>query len=166
MSSNKPNYLGCRIPVTSNINCTLLKEWLSDYHDKGVVNFIRFGWPIDSSTCEPHGKSVKNHQGALQFQEELNKHIRKELEAGYVIGPLQPDSLKKPIIISPLNTRPKKDSESRRIILDLSYPGEGSVNSGIDKDKYLGVDMQLVYPSIDNLIALVNKFKGNCLLFK
>ena len=39
--------------------------------------------------------------------------------------------------VSPLNTVPRKGNEGeRRVIMDLSWPPGGSVNDGIDKNRY------------------------------
>ena len=53
--------------------------------------------------------------------------------------------------ISPLSTRPKKDSTDRRIIMDCSWPIGSSLNDGIDKDVYMGNRIKLSYPTIDKL---------------
>ena len=55
------------------------------------------------------------------------------------MGPFKVNPFNQPIGISPLNTRDKKDSSEKRIILDLSFPLGLAINEGIDKDKYLGV---------------------------
>ena len=68
--------------------------------------------------------------------------------------------------MSPLNTVPKKDSEGRRIILDLSYPIGGSIKDYVSKDFYLVQKITLSYPGVDQLVSIV-KLKGRgCLLFK
>ena len=53
--------------------------------------------------------------------------------------------------ISPLSSRPRKDSLRRRVILDLSFPFGNSVNDGIDKHVYCNEYIQLTYPSVDDL---------------
>ena len=59
---------------------------------------------------------------------------------------------------------PKKDSEDRRVILDLSFPKGDSVNDHVSKDFYLGERINLTYPGVDDLVI---KTKGRgCLLFK
>ena len=56
--------------------------------------------------------------------------------------------------ISPLNSLPKKDTAKRRIILDLSFPINDSVNTYISKDEYLGEITNLVY-LVDDFIQLI-----------
>ena len=50
--------------------------------------------------------------------------------------------------ISPLSTRPKRGSEDRRVILDLSFPIGESVNDGIPKDTYMGFHAKLTSPEL------------------
>ena len=45
--------------------------------------------------------------------------------------------------ISPLMSRPKKDSEMRRIVLDLSWSQGFSVNDGIDSEYYLDYESKV-----------------------
>ena len=52
-------------------------------------------------------------------------------------------------------TAPKKHSDMRRVILDLSYPDGASVNSGIPCDSYLGVPYKLSLPSAQDLRDLI-----------
>ena len=44
----------------------------------------------------------------------------------------------------------KKDTEERRIILDLSYPKGNAINDYISKEYYLGNQIRLVYPGVES----------------
>ena len=71
--------------------------------------------------------------------------------------------------ISPISTRPKRGTTERRIILDLSFPPNASVNDGIDKNYYCGEPIVLTYPTIDTFAARVAQVvteHGKCLLWK
>ena len=50
--------------------------------------------------------------------------------------------------------------------MDLSWPEGTSVNSGIDKNVYLGETISLLYPSLDSLTAIIVKKGPGTLLFK
>ena len=56
-------------------------------------------------------------------------------------------------------TRDKPGSENRRVIIDLSWPIGSSVNSGIDKDSYMGTEFALVLPTVDHITDQL-KFLG------
>ncbi len=70
------------------------------------------------------------------------------------------------MVLSPLNSRLKPDSEERRVIVDLSFPKGSSVNDGINKGTYLGESMKLEYPKVDDLVELVRLKGTGCALFK
>ena len=82
------------------------------------------------------------------------------------MGPYQKIPFEGPIGISPLSTRPKKNSQERRVILDLSFPIGNAVNDGIPKDSYLGLKAQLTFPKTDQLALRIFQLGKGCLLFK
>ncbi len=57
-------------------------------------------------------------------------------------------------------TTEKKNSSKRRVILDLTYPGSGSVNSDVDKETYLGDDFQLKLPGPLALKKILGEMKN------
>ena len=82
------------------------------------------------------------------------------------MGPLENTEFLKEVFISPLNSRPKKDSEDRRILLDLSFPKGAGVNAGIDKNSYLNEPARVRLPNVDTLVDLIKKKGAGCALFK
>ncbi|CAG2216499.1 unnamed protein product [Mytilus edulis] len=96
----------------------------------------------------------------------MEKYLVKELTKGAIIGPFHVNPFDHGIILSPLNTVPKKDSTERRIILDLSSAGGTGVNEFIDKDNYLGEPVSLTYPRVDDLVSLIKKKGSGSHLFK
>ena len=56
---------------------------------------------------------------------------------------------------SPFIIRDKPDSDSRRVIVDLSWPKGQVVNSGVENDIIMSTKFLLIYPSIDDLTAKV-----------
>ena len=82
-----------------------------------------------------------------------------------MLGPFR-DSPINDLHISPFMTRDKSSSDKRRVIIDLSWPKDQSVNSGIDSDRYLNVDFVLTYPSINNITDEVLKLGRGCQIFK
>ena len=69
-------------------------------------------------------------------------------------------------VVSPLNTVPKRDSDERRVIVDLSWPCGTSVNDGIPSDSFLGEPISLTYPTIDSIVDAVISLGPGCLLYK
>ena len=59
---------------------------------------------------------------------------------------------------------PKKDSSERLVIDDLSFPEGESVNLGILKDEYLGNNISVPYPQVDDLIHLIKLNGPGCMI--
>ena len=116
-----PNAFGCKIPIYSKLNVTFLRKMLSNYHDSEVVKFLEFGFPINCQGNSSGLSSERNHTGANNFPDKMEKYLKKECTYGAIIGPFFKNPFKTDMVISPLNSVPKKESEDRRIILDLSF---------------------------------------------
>ena len=63
-------------------------------------------------------------------------------------------------------TRPKTDSDSRRVIVDLSWPHGKSVNDLVCQDTYMGTPFKLKFPSVDDITARIRDLGCKCLLYK
>ena len=46
-ASGTYNYLGCRIPVSSQLKVDMWAEQLEGYRDPQLVDFLRYGFPLD-----------------------------------------------------------------------------------------------------------------------
>lgn len=164
--SGCPNARGSRIPVDSNLNIASWREKLVGYHDQEVVEFLQYGWPVGVEGRIPDTVSAQNHKGAREFASVVSDHVISEVKRGRVIGPLKNNPFDTQLVLSPLNTVPKKESEARRVILDLSFPRGTSVNDHIPKDSYLGVTYKLTLPTVDTLVDDIKTFGPGCLLYK
>ena len=148
------NYQGCKIPLPSNFNFEFLQKELAQYHNKQVIKFLKYGFPVD---CKVKGvdPGIPNYdKGATEFGAQVKSLLQKEVKLGGFLGPFEKPPFTEPRY-SPLNSVPKKDSQDRGLILDLSYPPGNSINDGIDKDWYLGVYDKLQLPSLDQLVERV-----------
>lgn len=182
--SGRHNYKGCRFPANSALNVDYFRAMLTNYKDKEVCDLMEFGFPLGfqedihnevggqlNESEEEHFKfgsqqTSVNHKGATEFPEHIDRFVEREIKAEAILGPFSKNPLSTAIKLSPLNSVPKKDSEERRVILDLSLPKGKSVNSHIHKDEYLGKPVNLTYPRVDDLVQLI-KVKGKgCYLFK
>ena len=140
---------------------------LSDYDDKDVVEWMHYGWPLGRlPTLQDPRITNKNHKGAVDHPEALQTYIRKEKSHGAVMVPYEKIPFQNKIGISLLSTRPKKDSEERRILLDLSFPIGNSVNDGIQKDAYMGWPAKLTFPKVDDFTFRIYSLGLGCMMFK
>ena len=162
-----PNRWGAKIPIRPNWNIELFHSLLEGYYDIDIIEWMKYGWPIGRlPTMMDPECTFKNHTGATEYPQALDKYIHKESEYEAIIGPLEAIPFTQHTGISPLSTRPKKDSEDRRVIVDLSYPPGRSVNDGIIKNNYLGFHATLTFPKTDQFAARIYHLGPGALMFK
>ena len=150
------NFLGMRIPLRTQLN---VKEWesnLVDYWDTQLVQLIKFGFPLDFNRDSPLRWEDKNHNSALQFPEHVDAYLKEEISHGAIVGPFESTPINN-CHFSPFMTREKSDSDKRRVIIDLSWPSDASVNLGVDKNSYLASNFILTFPTVDDI---TNALKG------
>lgn len=152
-----PNALGARIEIPSQLN---IAEWHNTFgHDERyaeMLDFVRFGFPMGYMGPISHYDEQYNHTSANQYSKQIDKFLEKEIELGGIIGP----SVERPfhpwIHAAPLMSRPKKDSDKRRVIADLTYPEKCSINAYIMKNGVWGETRCHSLPTVE---ALVEKLK-------
>ena len=162
--SGLPNFLGLRIPVRTNLNVNSWRHHLVDYFDQQLPDLIEFGFPLDFDRSRDLQSTLVNHASARLYPDHVDKYIEEEVGFQAMLGPL--DSKPFDVHISPFMTRAKSDSESRRTIMDLSFPKGLSINDGVLKDTYLGTNFQMHYPSIDSIIRKLNELGPSAEIFK
>ena len=163
-----PNYEGARIPVCTHFNLTAWDSYLKAYDDKIVVDFLKFGWPINCDTSVLPKSTLKNHGSATgaNGQRILSTYICKELSYHSVCGPYHCNPFNTDCVISPLQCVPKRDSPEPRIVHDLSFPPDASVNSCIPSDSFLNEPYKLQLPGIDRLVSFVHQLGRGCTFSK
>ena len=149
--SPQPNAYGAKIPVSSQLNISVWRHYLTDYVDHGVVDFLQFGWSINYTSSVLPQPTHTNHQSALAYPEDAQHYLSTELSFGALAGSFKENPFPDDLITSPLKTVYKRGSTKRRVVMDLSFPHAASVNSGIPKTHYLDYAFQLRLPGIDRL---------------
>ena len=163
LESGLPNYKAVRIPLPSTFDCEYLEQQIGDYHDKVVLDYIKFGFPLG---IEHRGHIISNasdnHSSAKAYSNEVSSFIQDELAFDALLGPFDkiPHSA---FTWSPLMTRPK--GSGRRVILDLSY-GEGSVNNATNRDLFDDKPFKLKLPSLDHLLPILEELGPDARLWK
>ena len=109
------------------------------YWDKQLIEFIKYGFPLDIKGEFPPTGKVSNHPTAQQHPQHVWNYLCKELSLGAIIGPFDTPPINN-LHCSPLLTREKSNSINRRVIVDMSWPHGGSVNDHVNKSSYLGTD--------------------------
>lgn len=147
-----PNFLGAKLPVESGLVIHKWEELLESYHDKDLVQLLKYGWPVGYHADQPPASVDSNHQSAIRHPNHVNAFIQKELQHHAILGPFKEPPFTPWCWMSPIMTRPKKESQERRIIMDLSFPHGFSPNDGISIYDHFGKDISYSLPSISDLI--------------
>ena len=108
--------------------------------------------------------TLVNHASARNFSDHIDKYLREELQFQAILGPFDDPPIK--MHISPLMTREKSGSDSRRAIIDLSFPKSSSLHDGVAKNSYLGTEFQMHYPSVDSIIQTLRTLSPSARIFK
>ena len=77
-------------------------------------------------------------------------YLKDEIAHKAIYGPYADKPFGSLTHISPFITHYKPDTEKRRVIIDLSWPKNASVNHFTSGTEYLGTAFKLNYPSIDS----------------
>lgn len=150
---NLPNFMGAKIPIHSGLHVERWVVLLQNYHNNELCHFLAYGWPVGFCATNLPETVLANHPSANDFPEHIQQFLTTELRFKALEGPIQAQPFSPWSRISPLMTRPKKGSDQRRVIVDLSYPEGAAVNTGIDTGNYLGRDISYTLPTISDLIA-------------
>ena len=157
-----------RVPLSTSFDLEFWEHKLARYHDRHIIDFMRFGWPINFAGNFSPAPFRGNHNSAHTFASHVDEFIQSELHHGSLFGPFDANPFHpQHCFISPLQTVPKKGSpHKRRVVVDLSFPSNQSVNSGISNSTYLDTDIDFELPSVDTFAHLIRQKGKGCFLFK
>ena len=160
-----PNYRGARQPVPHNLNIQAWRDRSHLFPDASLVEMLEFGFPIGYTAPHPLAPHTGNHPSANQYPADIDAYLNKELHHSAIIGPADHLPFQWPRT-NPMMTRPKKDSSSHRVIMDLSMPQDARVNSGIPRNSLDGAPFKLRLPNPATLAAMILEYGQGCLLYK
>ena len=128
------------------------------------MDLLEFGFPLDFDRSLDLISVEDNHKLAKDYEEHVEHYLQEELYHGAILGPFKSKPIN--LHVSPFMTRDKPDSQWRRTIVDLSWPGEASVNAGVQKDTYLNSKFALTYPSVDQIVNRILQLETGSLIYK
>ena len=153
-STGLPNALCARIPVTSGLNITAWEAYIgSDPSKSDLLDCIKYGFPIGYMGPISDTTSTPNHPSAEQYKAHVDSFVDKEMGLGAMQGPFPTPPFAPWSHVSPLMTRPKKDTEARRIISDMTYPSENSINAFIFKNTVNGIVRNHSLPTVQQAVS-------------
>ena len=77
--SGKYNYEGLKLKVPCFWNLDHLEKLLHNYHDKSIVEFLRYGWPISHDGHKYNSEKIQNWKGANVNKEAVKAYLQNEL---------------------------------------------------------------------------------------
>ncbi len=140
------NFKGVNRKLLHKLNVDRWESYSSLIKDEDVISHIKCGFPVDYQAPTIPVPASSNHASALWFPDAIDEYIRTEVAEGALFGPFKVPPFQW-VALSPLMTREKRGKDTRRVIMDLSFPKGASVNSGVDKETYLGKKFKLRLPS-------------------
>lgn len=162
------NYCGARRPVPTHLNIGNWRRLLVNYTDSLLCEFLEFGWPINfTADFNPRGVAFNyNHRSATLFSADVDTLLATDVQINALLGPFQRQPFTTPLVCSPLQIVKKQDSAKPRLVVDLSFPIDSSINMGISNDWFLDQPVNLHYPSVLTLAEIVRTKGRGCLMFK
>ena len=104
------------------------------------------------------------HASENDYHSHIETYLQTEMEHKSVIGPY--DKPPHATHVSPFMSREKLDCDNRRIIIDLSWPEQASINHLTLPKYYLGTAYKLQYPTIDNITNYLRELGEEECLYK
>ena len=116
------------------------------YIYSGLLGGFKIGFDQHSVSLQP---SRRNHLSAQMNEDVVRDYIMAERDAGRLVGPFQHSDL--PCIhVSPIGLVPESEKGQWRMIVDLSFPFDHSVNDGVSSTL-----SSLSYSSVDDVVDLI-----------
>ena len=161
--TGQPNYKAAKIVVPSCFNIQYFQKFLVAYHDKKLLDYLTYGFPLSvDKTFQPRLLQY-NHSSANAYPSCIDQYIETEIQNGAMFGPFVEPPFKQ-FHVSPMLTRPK-DGTKRRVIVDLSWEGSASINAHATAC-YDATAYKLTYPSIDVIAERVVDIGKDALIYK
>ena len=153
-------------PCPTPIRIPLLSHYLQSHPDQEFAGFVLRGltdgfhvgcFSQSSGLCS----SSRNHPSSLANSQVIARYIREEVAGGRMVGPLDAE-VQGMIHCSPIGLVPKgRGTGQWRMIVDLSYPSDRSVNDGIAASL-----CSMRYSSLDDAIQFITRLGPGTLLTK
>ena len=134
-----------------------------NYWDQQLLQLVEFGFPLDFNRKSVLYHDDKNHSSAIEFPGHIQAYLKEEIQHEVIMGPYDVNPIPNSHV-SPFMTR--ENAPNRRVIIDLSWPKNASVNAGVDKNSYLGSEFSLMFPTIDDITRELVKIGPGCHIYK
>ena len=164
-SSGCFNFQKAKLRIRGQLNIQAWQAYLANYRDWQLIKLLAFGFPQDFDEQIVLKSDKLNHKSSLAYPDHILHYLSEEITFKAIMG-LYEDPPLPDMHTSPFITREKPDLDKRRVIVDLSWPHNNSVNAGVYSDRYLETDFLLTYSSVDDITARVIDLGKGSHLFK
>ena len=148
-----PNPMAARIPVPTSLNLEAWRDCIEEIGGRPhVLDFLTYGFPLGYVGPTSDSVEVGNHPSAEDYPADIALFLKKEKEKGGLLGPFTCPPFVPWCHVSPLMSRPKSHSSERRVITDMTFPPEVSVNAFVIENGVYGIEMDQSLPTVDNLV--------------
>ena len=151
-STGVPNHIRSRLVLPTSLNIQAWEKYLA-HRDPLLLDMIKFGFPLGYLGPVSDTVTIDNHPSATNYADKVADCIKNEVKEGGLIGPFKHPPFDGWCHVAPLMSRPKKSTEERRLISDLTFPPETSVNAYIIKNNLNGNIVEHRLPTTDCLTA-------------
>ena len=165
--SGKFNFEECMIPIPTAIRHDRIEAALGSSatpKERRTISLLRYGMPINCNPSFGIQKQQKNHFSAISHKKAIDNYLIKNLQSQSMLGPFIQSPIPN-LCFSPLMTVPKEE-DSRRIIVDFSFPPGKAVNDGISRKTYLDFEVEFSLPSVQSMVVRLNELGPGCLMYK
>ena len=163
--TGKYNFAQARLPIPSELNIPAWRDALRFYADRAIVDYLAFGWPINFDRASLLFSTPHNHPSADRYADHVDHYVQVEMQHGALARPFAGPPVEG-LQLSPLMTRPKKDSRYRRVIIDLSWPKGAAVNDGVDPSWYIDGPATITLPTADYMADRLLQLGKGAFLYK
>ena len=88
-ASGEYNFRAARKRVPSGLCISAWKEYLKDYRDGQIVQYLEYGWPINFNRDAPLASTHVNHASARDHEADISHYIHTEVGHGALAGPFE-----------------------------------------------------------------------------
>lgn len=153
-----PNAMGAQLELPTQLHLLEWEKNLSSSKDhRELLSYIRYRLPLGYMGPPSGSVGTPNHSSAMKYPNQIDDFINDEVEMGGVIGPMRDTPFTEWAHMSPLMSREKRDSDKRRVIIDMTFPPATSINAFINKNMVAGVRRDHRLPGIDDLVKIVRR---------
>lgn len=147
------NEKGAKLIIPTKLNIRLWEESATGHIDDHIVlSGVKHGFSLQYIGPPLREVDIDMHESGRKYQKHIQEYIDTEIAQGAMVGPLYTPPFTPWCRTSPIMSRPKGDSERRRIIIDLSYPPNENVNQWVVKGNYYGQLVNHTLPRIDDVV--------------